>query len=369
MMPTEKPLNDFKAHRDTPTLGRRYLFLSLDANTPSGGRNFLYKSVEVLRELGYDARILHTRPGFTYTWFVSDVPVEYKWPENPRTTTGLHGIRSHIRETLGRRRAARRHIADGGGPPVAFVSSDVLMVPETQLSRREQFPGIQYMIFNQNGFYFADAIARLGEVPHGFLGVVSTSVLSDAAAASFGFICRQRVQYSIDANLFSFKAHKKRQIAYMPRKRGDEAQRIVELLQIRGRLGDFTFKAIDGMTREDAATVLKESLIFISLSEREGFGLPPAEAMAAGCVVVGYTGHGGREFFTADTGICVEDGDILGVIDGVEATIADHFEAPEAQTMRRKAVSDLILSRYSEASMREAFRTAWIEVERWVSMN
>jgi glycosyltransferase involved in cell wall biosynthesis len=32
------------------------------------------------------------------------------------------------------------------------------------------------------------------------------------------------------------------------------------------------------------------------------------EAMASGCLVVGYTGHGGSEYATEDNGIWVEDG-------------------------------------------------------------
>ncbi|OIH83329.1 hypothetical protein BLJ79_14605 [Arthrobacter sp. UCD-GKA] len=45
--------------------------------------------------------------------------------------------------------------------------------------------------------------------------------------------------------------------------------------------------------------ILRRSSIFMSLSDRDGFGLPPAEAMATGCFVVGYAGGGGNEFFDA----------------------------------------------------------------------
>ena len=37
--------------------------------------------------------------------------------------------------------------------------------------------------------------------------------------------------------------------------------------------------------------------VFLSLNKAEGFGLPPAEAIACGCRVVGFHGMAAREFF------------------------------------------------------------------------
>jgi glycosyltransferase involved in cell wall biosynthesis len=42
---------------------------------------------------------------------------------------------------------------------------------------------------------------------------------------------------------------------------------------------------------------LKESLLFLSFVNGEGLGLLAVEAMSCGCVVVGYDGMGGKEFF------------------------------------------------------------------------
>ena len=44
------------------------------------------------------------------------------------------------------------------------------------------------------------------------------------------------------------------------------------------------------------------------MSRLEGFGLPPLEAMASGCLVVGFTGFGGLEYATKENGFwCGED--------------------------------------------------------------
>jgi len=45
------------------------------------------------------------------------------------------------------------------------------------------------------------------------------------------------------------------------------------------------------------ADILRSSRVFLSFSQREGFGLPPLEALACGCAVVGYHGFGGRALF------------------------------------------------------------------------
>ncbi len=47
------------------------------------------------------------------------------------------------------------------------------------------------------------------------------------------------------------------------------------------------------------ADALGASTVFVALGHSESFGLPVAEALAAGCLVVGYDGGGGHELFEA----------------------------------------------------------------------
>lgn len=47
---------------------------------------------------------------------------------------------------------------------------------------------------------------------------------------------------------------------------------------------------------QEFADHLRASGVFVAHSYPEGFGLPPLEAMACGCVVVGFTGGGGSDF-------------------------------------------------------------------------
>jgi glycosyltransferase involved in cell wall biosynthesis len=56
---------------------------------------------------------------------------------------------------------------------------------------------------------------------------------------------------------------------------------------------------------------LSESAIYFSTSLYEGFGLPPIEAMACGCIVVGFHGGGGLEYASSENGYWCEEGDII----------------------------------------------------------
>jgi hypothetical protein len=59
---------------------------------------------------------------------------------------------------------------------------------------------------------------------------------------------------------------------------------------------DASLTVIDGLSEEGVACTLKGADVFVAISTSEAFGLPPLEAMCAGCCVVGFPGDGGFEF-------------------------------------------------------------------------
>ena len=115
----------------------------------------------------------------------------------------------------------------------------------------------------------------------------------------------------------------------------------------------------DGASPEKLDSILRESLIFLSFSYREGFGLPPAEAMASGCIVVGYTGVGGEEFFQSEFGLQIPDSDIVRFVSTVEAAAKEYSRDPARLNHMRKSASQHIHARYSSDSMREALLALW----------
>ena len=57
--------------------------------------------------------------------------------------------------------------------------------------------------------------------------------------------------------------------------------------------------------------VLASAYLLVNTSLYEGFGLPPLEAMACGCIVVGFHGYGGLEYATNNNGFWCEEGNII----------------------------------------------------------
>jgi glycosyltransferase involved in cell wall biosynthesis len=71
-----------------------------------------------------------------------------------------------------------------------------------------------------------------------------------------------------------------------------------------------TLLVIDGLSEEKVADALQATDVFVALSASEAFGLPPLEAMCAGCCVVGFPGDGGFEFMRhGETAHLVANGD------------------------------------------------------------
>jgi len=98
----------------------------------------------------------------------------------------------------------------------------------------------------------------------------------------------------------------------MPRKRPVEIDFIKRLFnRVYPQHKNVPWKCIDKMGEIKVAETLGESTVFLSTSLYEGFGLPPIEAMACGCIVVGFHGYGGLEYVTKDNGFWCEEGNLI----------------------------------------------------------
>jgi hypothetical protein len=89
-------------------------------------------------------------------------------------------------------------------------------------------------------------------------------------------------------------------VAHMPRKNralAEQIQRVASAcLAERSGSPRLEWVEIHKKTRAEVAELLSGCHLFISTGFPEGFGLPPLEAMASGCVPVGFTGFGGWEY-------------------------------------------------------------------------
>ena len=300
-------------------------YLSPDDNVPSGGIRMLYRHVDLLNATGRAAAILHAGRGFRADWFVNDTRVL----------------------------SAR---------DVVLGPADLLVVPEFYGPGLGTLPAeCRKVVFNQNAYQTFDRIpfaASGAGAP--YAGVRSLQALltvsQDNAALlrhAFPDLAVHLARVVVDERVFHPGGRAPgRRLGYMPRRRAGEQAQLLHILRSRGCLEGWELVAIDGLTETQTAAALRGCAIFLSFSEREGFGLPPAEAMASGAYVVGFTGLAGREYFDARYCAPVAEADLLAFALAAEQALRRYDEDPAELTAAGRAAAGQILGRYHNDGLR-----------------
>ena len=284
--------------RISPLMKRcRILYCSYDLGKPSGGVRTLWRHVAMLRRHGYEAFVLMWSPLCGQTWFNEDVPLL----------------------SFDRTFSAR--------------GDDIFVIPEEAhhiLATLATSSG-KKVVFCQNHFYIAAGLH--GARDYSAYGVSEIFASSDVIAE---FLIREGhcevapvVHYSIDHRLFR-PMEKQMAIAFMPRKIPQVGRMIRQRFSERFPQSEPQWIEIDKQSESDTAQALARAAIFLSLSQNEGFGLPPIEAMACGCLVVGFHGQGGLEYARPDNGIWRPEGDADGCARALGRAIALLEHDPDA---------------------------------------
>jgi len=306
----------------TPTPGDppAVYYLAPDNDRPSGGVRVIYRHVDLLNELGIRAFVMHDADGFQCTWFANRTPVV-------AASTAILG------------------------------PTDILVVPEWYGPGLATMPaGPRVVIFNQRAYDTFDHIPYEQTAPGapyvGLPGLTALLAVSDdnvdLLRYAFPTIPVRLTRNVVDAEVFApGRWPRDRRIAYLGHRRASERDQLLHILRSRDTLRDWEVTLIAGRTEQQTAEIMRRSAIFLSFSEREGFGLPPAEAMSCGAYVVGYQGLAGREFF--DEGYCtpVPDGDLLAFAQAVEDACATYDTDPESLAKRAAAASEAVRARYT----------------------
>lgn len=314
------------------SMATRIIALAPSWQRPSGGVRKIYRHVDVLNDAGFDASVGHRETGFRCTWFENQTRVSHPpeiWP--PR-------------------------------------ASDILLVPEVMAWEVVRLtPGIRKVIFNQNPYEtFLGRNQESEPPPYLNPDVLATLVVSENSRAYLQYAFPNhsvyRIRNGIDAKLFRFEASKKPQVAYMERKKPTDVRQLLALLHARGALDGFDVINIQNRSEAETAGILRESSIFLSFSSQEGLAMPPMEALACGCAVVGYDGLGCREFFMEPHAFPVPQEDVLQFARAVEQTIA-HMRKDSAAFMRqREHASAFMLQEYSQANESSDIIATWRDI-------
>ena len=298
-----------------------------DLSHPLGGMRMLYRHVDVLNANGFQAYIVHCSPKFEIDWFEYSTPV----------------LRGRIEMK----------------PQDIAVCSEI-----GGLNIAEWAEGKRTVIFNQNCYYTFARYPMGGGVNTPYLQpqIMATIVASEDSRRYMQWVFPKlavyRIRYGIDPELY-YPQQKKKQICFMPRKNKEDAKQVLYTLRYRNKLDDWTVRLIDGVSEARAAEIIRESAIFMSFGHPEGFGLPPAEAMAAECIVVGYHGNGGREFFSRAHGLPVEMGDVLGYAQTMEQILQEYEHDPSRLKDMTREAGRFIRDAYSLEAERESIVECW----------
>jgi glycosyltransferase involved in cell wall biosynthesis len=333
-----------------------------DKDYPVGGIRVIYRHVDTLNRNGLEAFVLHHYYPFRCTWFENTTQIahEVRYPDLSRSLAA---------------RVGRRALRTLGRPPqidplpvLELTADDVLVVPEAMPGLAAIAPGLPKAVFNQNA-YLTLAPFPLDFEPKELvyakpelLGAIVVSEDSRRYLETlFPSLRVRRLHYGIDPELFAFSSRKKRQIAYMPRKNKLDVYQVLLRLRLTGQLEGWDVIEIADRTEAETATILRESAIFLSSGHPEGFGLPAAEAMLAGCIVVGYHGYGGREFLTEELAFPVDVGDVVAFADRVAEILRELESRPDALRVRAEKASRFIADNYSLEREERDLLAIWTE--------
>lgn len=293
----------------------RIFYLCPDPPGPAGGVRVLYRHVDLLNAAGFDAMIIHRGPRYRADWFTNQTRIV-------------------------------------AAADVVVTPRDTLVVPEFYGAAIASWPlGPTVILFNQGAYYtfdgmsIADARTIMRDRITGILTVSDDSM--ELLAYAFDGVPVRYASSVIDGQTFHRPSNStmRRRIAYPMSRRSQERHQLLGILELRGRV-NWEMVPIVGMTEAQVGETLRSCAIFLALNEREGFGLPPAEAMACGCYVIGYHGQGAKEYFDPEYCMPIADSDLLAYVRGVEESTTEYDNDPGPLTRRGIAASQAVLDRY-----------------------
>lgn len=341
----------------------RYCFVLPDLHRPMGGQAVFYEISCLLEQAGYDVAIVHSGKAHRYPFAAAPSGVFHLNAlarlAGPTKNASPQVRLQHMWRTFGE---ARRNAPT---PPFIRESRDVFILPEFAYpSYATLFPDAPMMIFAQDSAALLRSYtADTGRLHADMRAVLTTSeTSSDAVRYLLG---RAPVSLRLAVPTAELQADhpKKLQIAYMPRKLKPQSRMITQALRQRPGLGNVPIVAIQNMSNAERNQVLNESLIFLSFSNMEGFGLPPAEAMAAGCIVIGYTGVGANEYFTTQTGFPIEHHDMIGFLRQIEDVVNTYRSDPGPLDTLRQGAATHIRATYTPEAAQRTLLEQWARLD------
>lgn len=297
-----------------PTPIERVFYLIPHNTEPCGGIKVMYQHCRMLDEAGIKAFPLH-EGRFSLDWFdhrltpvnISDLPSQLS------STDVLVGTEV-FPYALSRFKGARK---------VMLVQGAGQILPAWRRGPRN--PGLAQKVGRRfKAFQRHPSYQRLG-----YERVLTCSPYLQAFLWSKHHIESTVVTNGIDLDLLCYEPARKEPgtVLCLTRKNPKELARVKTLVS------DVRFVEVDSLDFSSLVKQYQQADIFLNLAYPEGFSLPPLEAMACGCAVVGFDGGGARCFMKHDqSALVAPDGDC----EKVAGHLSDALRQPELKERIRQ---------------------------------
>lgn len=288
-------------------------YLLGDDPTPSWGAGMIYEHVRLLRQRGFDARVLHETSPYRPPWITVDVPIAYR--NDARLAPGANDV-VVVPEVL----AADPIVAKYPWRRVVFVQGSFLILSGLEGARD----------YADLGYTAAMAVLpHIAHIVERYFGVDAT-VVPPYPAPYFADDGRPRERRIL------FSAKEGYRLAGVPDH--DIAQTLLSR-EVAKRAG-WSLVALENMTHGEVAELMKSSMFLVNVNSHESFNATVPEAMAAGCVAVCYEATGGRDYLRdGENAIVFDNQQVYALVERV-CELMDHFEqeSPALATIRSNAL-------------------------------
>jgi len=304
----------------------KIVFFCPPVSVINGGIKHIFRMAESLIELGLDT-VVFEQNGQRPAWIPSTAPV----------------------------------IGQGFFSPEA---DHLYVLPEDQphiLADFAKFPQ-RKVIYSQNHFYAARSFGKVRDFSDfGVTDILCSSrTIYEHSRVRHPALRAWVVPCAIDTSVFRPLVPKKKVIAFLPRKRSVEAIFLQDMFRFSyPQYRDWEWLEISNVDEAETARRMGLASVFLSLSRMEGFGLAPLEAMAAGCVVAGFTGLGGREYATSENGFWVQEDDFPACVEALAKAV--RLSDDSGLGAYRKACGRT-LALYSPETFLDGVKKAWSSI-------
>lgn len=280
----------------------RILYFCPDFPQPSGGIKTLYRHVHRLEAMGFDARIVHQKHPFRATWHGYEAPALWL-SERP-----------------------------------SFRPEDVLVIPEVMpqvMQQTARFSGERVVIALSWSPTYWNLPPGQTWAGYGIGRVITKSpLIQEYVRWSMGIEATLIHEYVTPERYYFDRGAKRPKICYLTRKERSAAW-LHQVLYAKGDpFSRFEWMPLRELSEEEYARNLREATVYVTTNMQEGMNTSVLEAMACGCLVVGYSGVGGGVYMKPEgptqNCILVENGNVPALGRRLESVLRDLADRPDA---------------------------------------